>query len=130
MLKIVEESCTWATSMSYLNEHDRGAHYSDLIRERIPATLNPERCWVIGQSIKDAARKKSMYIVEHSGAAAMRAMYEPIWVAATVAVNASVDRNGFLVTLLLYSLQQPTAPVSVSQWLKFGIHTKAFLLMV
>ncbi len=42
---------------------------------------------MIGQSIKDAARKKSMYIVEHSGAAAMRAMYEPIWVAATVAVN-------------------------------------------
>lgn len=30
-----------------------------------------DRCWVIGQSIKDAARKKPTYIVEHSGAATM-----------------------------------------------------------
>jgi hypothetical protein len=49
--------------------------------------LTRETYWVIGQSIKDAARKKPTYIVEHSGAAAMRAMYGPIWPAATVAVK-------------------------------------------
>jgi hypothetical protein len=38
-----------------------------------------DRCWVVGQSIKDAAKKKPTYIVEHSGAATMRGIYEPIW---------------------------------------------------
>ena len=38
-----------------------------------------ERCWVIGQSIKDAAKKKPTYIVEHAGAATMNAIYEALW---------------------------------------------------
>jgi hypothetical protein len=41
-----------------------------------------DRCWVVGQSIKDAAKKKPTYIVEHSGAATMRGIYEQIWASA------------------------------------------------
>ncbi len=46
-----------------------------------------ERCWVIGQSIKDAAKKRPTYMVEHSGAAAMTGIYDPIWVSATPVVK-------------------------------------------
>jgi hypothetical protein len=45
------------------------------------------RCWVIGQSIKDAAKKKPTYIVEHSGSATMQGIYEPIWVSAVSVVK-------------------------------------------
>ena len=38
-----------------------------------------ERCWVIGQSIKDAAVKKPTYIVEHSGGSTMLRIYEELW---------------------------------------------------
>lgn len=37
-----------------------------------------DRCWVIGQSIKDAAKKKPTYIVEHTSST-MRPIYEVIW---------------------------------------------------
>jgi hypothetical protein len=46
-----------------------------------------DRCWVIGQSIKDAAVKKPTYIVEHSGASTMRSIYEPLWASATCVVK-------------------------------------------
>jgi len=46
-----------------------------------------DRCWVIGQSIKDAAKKKPTYIVEHSGAATMKGIYESIWAGATTVVK-------------------------------------------
>ncbi len=46
-----------------------------------------DRCWVIGQSIKDAAVKKPTYIVEHTGADAMRGIYEPLWNAGTTVVK-------------------------------------------
>jgi hypothetical protein len=46
-----------------------------------------DRCRVIGQSIKDAAQKKPTYIVEHSGATAMRGIYEKIWDTASVIVK-------------------------------------------
>ena len=46
-----------------------------------------DRCWVIGQSIKDAAKTKPTYIVEHSGAATMNAIYETIWTDATLIVK-------------------------------------------
>ena len=46
-----------------------------------------DRCWVIGQSIKDAAKKKPTYIVEHSGAASMKGIYESIWAGATTVVK-------------------------------------------
>ena len=47
-----------------------------------------ERCWVIGQSIKDAAKKKPTYIVEHSGAASMKGIYDSIWASAVTLVKA------------------------------------------
>ena len=37
-----------------------------------------DRCWVIGQSIKDAAKKKPTYIVEHDSVT-MKPIYENIW---------------------------------------------------
>jgi hypothetical protein len=46
-----------------------------------------DRCWVIGQSIKDAAKKKPTYIVEHSGAGTMKGIYESIWAGATTVVK-------------------------------------------
>jgi hypothetical protein len=46
-----------------------------------------DRCWVIGQSIKDAAAKKPTYIVEHSGADTMRRIYEDSWSSATTVVK-------------------------------------------
>jgi hypothetical protein len=47
-----------------------------------------DRCWVIGQSIKDAAVKKPTYIVEHAGASAMRKIYETLWHSAAPVVEA------------------------------------------
>jgi hypothetical protein len=41
-----------------------------------------DRCWVVGQSLKDAAVKKPTYMVEVF-ADGMRTHYEPIWAAAT-----------------------------------------------
>jgi hypothetical protein len=38
-----------------------------------------DRCWVIGQSIKDAARKKPTYMIEHENPGRMRPIYEDIW---------------------------------------------------
>jgi hypothetical protein len=46
-----------------------------------------DRCWVIGQSIKDAAKKELTYTVEYSGAASMKGIYEPIWNNSIVAVK-------------------------------------------
>jgi hypothetical protein len=46
-----------------------------------------ERCWVIGQSIKDAATKKPTYIVEHSGADTMKGIYETLWNAGATVVK-------------------------------------------
>jgi hypothetical protein len=51
-----------------------------------------DRCWVIGQSIKDAAKKKPTYIVEHSSAASMKSIYESIWAIATPVVKGSWER--------------------------------------
>jgi hypothetical protein len=44
-----------------------------------------DRVWVIGQSIKDAAKKKPTYIIEHDEPL-MRNVYEDIWNKATVVV--------------------------------------------
>jgi hypothetical protein len=43
------------------------------------------RCWVIGQSIKDAAKKKPTYIIEVAEAE-QRSIYEPIWKSATALI--------------------------------------------
>jgi len=46
------------------------------------------RCWTVGQSIKDAARKKPTYMVEMSDGlvSTLRPIYEGIWAKATVIV--------------------------------------------
>jgi len=49
--------------------------------------FSDDRCWVIGQSIKDAARKKPTYIVEHTGATSMRGIYDAIWASAAPVVK-------------------------------------------
>lgn len=48
-----------------------------------------DRCWAVGQSIKDAAKKKPTYMVELSESLvqAMRDIYEGIWSNATVVVK-------------------------------------------
>lgn len=51
-----------------------------------------DRCWVMGQSIKDAAKKKPTYIVKHPGAASMKSIYESIWASATPVVKGSGER--------------------------------------
>jgi hypothetical protein len=51
------------------------------------AVFADDRCWVIGQSIKDAAVKKPTYIVEHSGSGTMRSIYEGLWTAAVSIVK-------------------------------------------
>lgn len=43
-----------------------------------------DRCWVIGQSIKDAASKKPTYMTEMKNAPQMRMAYEPAWTAASL----------------------------------------------
>jgi len=45
------------------------------------------RCWVIGQSIKDAAQRKPTYMVELQDATKMRAIYDDIWNRATTVVE-------------------------------------------
>ena len=45
------------------------------------------RCWVIGQSIKDAAKKKPTYMIEHENPARMQPIYEDIWNQATTQVK-------------------------------------------
>jgi hypothetical protein len=52
-----------------INLHDRAIFIDD-------------RCWVVGQSIKDAAKKKATYVVEHSNQL-MKPVYETIWTSAS-----------------------------------------------
>ncbi len=45
-----------------------------------------DRCWIVGQSVKDAATKKPTYMVEFSNPI-MRTIYETIWTDATSVVK-------------------------------------------
>ena len=45
------------------------------------------RCWVIGQSIKDAAKKKPTYMIEHENPGRMQPIYESVWNTATTLVK-------------------------------------------
>jgi len=47
------------------------------------------RCWTVGQSIKDAAKKKPTYMVELSASLVptMRKIYEDLWAKAAVVVK-------------------------------------------
>jgi len=48
-----------------------------------------DRCWTVGQSIKDAAKKKPTYMVGLSAnlVPMMRSIYEGLWSKATVVVK-------------------------------------------
>ncbi len=48
-----------------------------------------QRCWTVGQSIKDAAKKKPTYMVELSAGLvpAMRKIYEDLWAKAVIVVK-------------------------------------------
>ena len=54
---------------------------SNAIHDRVLFADN--RVWLIGQSLKDAAKKKPTYIVEHDEPL-MRSVYEMIWNTATI----------------------------------------------
>ncbi len=56
---------------------------SDKIHDRV--VFVDHRVWLAGQSLKDAAKKKPTYIVEHD-AERMREVYESMWANATVAI--------------------------------------------
>jgi len=56
---------------------------SNSIHDRVLFADN--RVWLTGQSLKDAAKKKPTYIVEHDETV-MRGIYESIWKAATVII--------------------------------------------
>jgi hypothetical protein len=56
---------------------------SDSIHDRV--LFADARVWLTGQSLKDAARKKPTYIVEHDEPL-MRGVYESIWQNATVVI--------------------------------------------
>jgi len=56
---------------------------SKAIHDRVLFADN--RVWLCGQSLKDAAKKKPTYIVEHDEPL-MRAIYEDVWTKATPVV--------------------------------------------
>jgi hypothetical protein len=56
---------------------------STLIHDRV--IFVDKRVWLSGQSIKDAAKKKPTYIVEHDEPP-MREIYERIWQSASVVI--------------------------------------------
>ena len=63
-----------------------GLRFSDRIHDRV--VFVDERGWIIGQSIKDAARKAPMNMIElgESVLATTRNIYEEIWTAAAIIV--------------------------------------------
>ena len=56
---------------------------SDKIHDRV--IFVDDRVWLVGQSLKDAAKKKPTYIVEHDSSL-MRQVYESIWAQANVVI--------------------------------------------
>jgi hypothetical protein len=72
---------TAAIAAKYASGGNLSLRTTSLIHDRL--ILIDDRAWAIGQSIKDAAKKKPTYIVEHS-AQHIRPTYEDIWASATV----------------------------------------------
>lgn len=65
-----------AVAEKYATRGDFELRTSRDVHDRV--VFADDRCWVIGQSIKDAAKKKPTYIVEH-GSPTMKPIYENIW---------------------------------------------------
>ncbi len=68
-------------AQKYVSGGNFALRNSNSIHDRVLFADN--RVWVIGQSLKDAARKKPTYMVEHDEPL-MRGLYESIWQAAAV----------------------------------------------
>lgn len=76
-----------AVAQKYANSHPIELRSSPDVHDRHIFVDN--RCWVVGQSIKDAAKKKPTYMVELSAALVptVRKIYEDIWERAVVVVK-------------------------------------------
>jgi hypothetical protein len=72
-----------AVAMKYAAGGNLQFRSSSAIHDRV--IFADDRVWLVGESIKDAAKKKPTYIVEHDEKL-QRAVYEPIWATATVIV--------------------------------------------
>src|SRR5271157_5803221 len=70
-----------AVARKYAGGGNLGLRSSDRIHDRV--IFVDDRVWLAGQSLKDAAKKKPTYIVEHD-ATLMRAVYEPLWTSAAI----------------------------------------------
>ncbi len=76
-----------AVAQKYANSYPIELRSSPDVHDRHIFVDN--RCWAVGQSIKDAAKKKPTYMVELSAALvpAMRNIYEDIWGKAAIVVK-------------------------------------------
>ena len=72
-----------AVARKYAGGGNFSLRTSDKIHDRV--IFVDDRVWLAGQSLKDAAKKKPTYIVEHD-AERMREVYERIWANATVVI--------------------------------------------
>lgn len=72
-----------AVAQKYATGGNLNLRTTTAIHDRL--ILIEDRAWFIGQSIKDAAKKKPTYIVEQS-AANVRPTYEAIWTGANVVI--------------------------------------------
>jgi hypothetical protein len=61
------------------------ARLSDVVHDRV-LFIDERSCWVLGQSIKDAAKTKPTYLapLDHDTVILKKAVYEDIWATATV----------------------------------------------
>jgi hypothetical protein len=76
-----------AVAQKFANSHALELRSSPDVHDR--HIFVDERGWVVGQSIKDAAKKKPTYLVELSAVLApvMRSIYEALWNKATLVVK-------------------------------------------
>jgi hypothetical protein len=72
-----------AVASKYATGGNLGLRTTNAIHDRL--ILIDGRVWFVGQSIKDAAKKKPTYIVEQDGAL-VRPVYENIWNSATAVI--------------------------------------------
>ena len=61
------------------------ARLSDVIHDRV-LFVDDRSCWVLGQSIKDAAKTRPTYLapLDHETVVLKKAVYEDIWLRATL----------------------------------------------
>jgi hypothetical protein len=76
-----------AVARKYANSHSVELRSGPEVHDR--HIFVDHRCWTVGQSIKDAAKKKPTYMVELSAGlvSTMRKIYEDLWTTAAVVVK-------------------------------------------